>query len=116
VIGCRILVRPTRDTGRWSAFKTVSAPILLVSPFLLTTTSIVMHWSPKYRGSSEQCPACRALVRPDPVTAELWWCGACRVWWGFTVDGSVRLPGTAVGGSGGVAARDAELGLQRRCS
>jgi hypothetical protein len=82
-------------------------------PVLAVYDRIVMHWSPKHRGASEQCPACRALVRPDPVTAELWWCGKCHVWWGFIIDGAMRLPSpaaTAVGGSTGVAARDAERG------
>jgi ribosomal protein L37AE/L43A len=58
------------------------------------TTGKQMHWSPQSRSrdSSEHCPACRSLVRSEAATAGLWWCGKCRVWWGFIVAGVMQLP------------------------
>jgi len=81
-----------------------------------------MHWSPKYRGASEQCPACRALVRSDAAASGLWWCGKCHVWWGFILDGAmpiggpgaITVPAGSGAGAGATAAEESERA--RRCS
>ena len=33
------------------------------------------------------CPACQGAVTMDP-SGPLWWCTACRTWWGFCVTAS----------------------------